>query len=136
MTTQLYISAGSAAVVVLMIGVAAALGFRKAARIEDEAHLARMFAEFEPDARIESALIDANGRAALARLADGRLLAARAMGADISMRFAVSGQTWLRRKPGKLIVALGDVGFPHLHLRLKDNAEPPAWIVQLASRQG
>lgn len=126
---------GSIVAVAAMVGFAVALGFRDTARIADEAQLARLVAEAEPEARIVHALIGADGRAALARLADGRVLAAAAMGADISLRIAEPGRARIRRRPGRISIALGDVGFPHLHLRIEGGSEPPAWLLDLA-RQG
>lgn len=123
---------GSVVAVSVMVGFAALLGFRKRATIDSEATLGRYLEGFEPDARIEHALVDTKGRSALARLADGRVLAAVVMGNDVAMRFATSGQTWLKIARGKLMVALGEVGFPQLHLHLQDNQEPPAWITQMA----
>jgi hypothetical protein len=117
---------GSAAVVLLMIGVAAALGFRLSARIDDS-ELTRL-AEAE-GARVEGAVIAQNGRTALARLSDGRLLVARVMGADVSARFAAGQSVRLTLKGDRLNATFADVGFPPLNMRLDDQ---PAWLAELS----
>ena len=87
--------AGSAAVVLLMIGVAAFLGFRMSARIDDDA-LVRLAGE--EGARVEASVIAKNGRNALARLADGRVMVVRVMGADVSARFTRAARAAHRRE--------------------------------------
>lgn len=120
---------GSAAVVLLMVGVAALLGFRISAKLDDE-DLARL-AQAE-GASVQRAIIAANGRSALAQLTDGRLMVARVMGLDISTRLAPASAVMLRLKPGRLDVTFADIGYPPLHMRLKDQ---PAWLAELASPQ-
>ena len=122
--------AGSAAVILVMIGVAAVLGFRMSARM-DEGELARL-AEAE-GASVQNAVIARNGRAALARLSDGRIMVARVMGADISARFAFASSARIRFKSGRLIATFADMGFPPLNIRLD---EEPAWLVELSSAGG
>jgi phosphohistidine swiveling domain-containing protein len=119
--------AGSAAVILLMVGVAAILGFRMSARIDD-GELARL-AEAE-GARVEHAVIAQNGRSALARLADGRLMVARVMGADISARFAPAKSVRLALKRGRLDATFADTGFPPLKMRVD---EEPRWLNDLKS---
>jgi hypothetical protein len=119
--------AGSAAVILLMIGVAAVLGFRMSARI-DEGELTRL-AEAE-GARVEHAVIAQNGRAALARLSDGRIMVARVMGADVSARFAPAKSVRLGLKRGRLDATFADTGFPPLKMRVDE--EPP-WLNDLRS---
>ncbi len=117
---------GSATVVLLMIGVAAALGFRLSARIDDS-ELTRL-AEAE-GVRLEGAVIAQNGRTALARLSDGRLMVARVMGADVSARFAAAQSVRLALKGDRLNATFADVGFPPLNMRLDDQ---PAWLAELS----
>jgi hypothetical protein len=118
--------AGSAAVIVLMVGAAALLGFRMSARI-DEAELARLASA--EGVRIEHAVIAQNGRAALAQLSDGRVMVARVMGADVSARFAPVRSVQVGVKPGRLSATFADVGFPPLKMRI-DGA--PQWLDALS----
>ena len=113
---------GSAAVVLLMIGVAAVLGFRMSARI-DEGELTRLAAA--EGARVDGAVIAQNGRAALARLSDGRVMVARVMGADVSARFAPRKAVQINVSSRRLNATFADVGFPPLNMRLD---ESPAWL--------
>lgn len=122
--------AGSAAVVLLMIGVAAMLGFRMSARIDD-GELARL-AEAE-GARVDGAVIAKNGRTALARLSDGRVMVARVMGADVSARFASAKAVRLDLKAHRLNATFADTGFPPLNMRLDDS---PAWLNEFSSGGG
>lgn len=118
---------GSAAVVLLMVGVAALLGFRISAKLDDE-DLARL-AQAE-GASVRHAIVAANGGSALAQLTDGRLMVARVMGLDVSTRFAPASAVTLRLKARRLDVIFADVGYPPLHMRLTDQ---PAWLAELAS---
>ncbi|MBC7769078.1 MAG: hypothetical protein H7124_09855 [Phycisphaerales bacterium] len=118
--------AGSAAVVLVMIGLAFALGFRKSAELND-AELARLAAA--EGARVEAAVIAPNGRHALARLSGGKLMVARVMGNDVSARVAPAGAVRVRVARGKLSAQFADLGFPPLHMRLQ---APPPWLAELA----
>ncbi|MBL8547864.1 MAG: hypothetical protein JNL81_15465 [Hyphomonadaceae bacterium] len=113
---------GSAAVVLLMIGVAALLGFRMSARIDD-AELARL-ADAE-GLHVNGSVIAQNGRSALARLSDGRVMVARVMGADVSARFAAANKVRLDVKARRLHATFADVGFPPLKMKIDDS---PAWL--------
>jgi phosphohistidine swiveling domain-containing protein len=121
---------GSAAVVLLMIGIAAVLGFRMSARIDD-AELARL-AEAE-GAIVNGAVIAQNGRTALARLSDGRVMVARVMGADVSARFAAANGVKLDVKARRLNATFADVGFPPLKMKLYDS---PAWLNEFSGGGG
>jgi hypothetical protein len=132
MTDQLAVLGGSAVVVALMIGVAAVLGFRQTARIE-LAELERLLAASEPGARIAEAAIGADGRAALARLADGRVLAAKAMGDGVSLRSYPASAVRVTLGDGRVRAAFADLGFPTLDMKL-DNA--PRWLADLALSAG
>lgn len=130
MTTQdLYVLAGSAAVVLLMIGVAGALGFRQSAKLDD-AELARLAAA--EGTRVDAALIDPKGRNALARLSSGKLLVARVMADGVSARVAAPQQLRLRLRSGKLNATFGDIGFPALNLRV---TATPAWLADLVGEK-
>ena len=126
--TDLIVLAGSAAVVLFMISVAALLGFRQSARL-DEAELARLAAS--EGARIEAAIIDKVGRGALARLGDGKLLIARVMADGVSARVAPAGSLRLNLERDGLRVTFSDLGFAPLKLRLASNA--PDWVRRLAA---
>jgi len=121
---------GSAAVVLLMIGVAAILGFRMSARIDD-GELARL-ADAE-GVRVDSAVIAKNGRTALARLSDGRVMVARVMGADVSARFASANVVKLDVKSHRLNATFADTGYPPLKMRLD---EQPAWLNEFSGGGG
>jgi hypothetical protein len=111
--------------VLFMAGIAALLGFRKMARL-DEAELERLAAaEHLP---VEGAVIASDGRSALARLEGGKLLIARVMGADISARVVPAAAARVRRRNGRISVAFADTGFPPLHIKLQ---EPPSWLAEL-----
>jgi phosphohistidine swiveling domain-containing protein len=122
--------AGSAAVVLLMIGVAAFLGFRVSARIDDD-ELVRLAGE--EGARIEASVIAQNGRSALARLSDGRIMVARVMGADVSARFTRGSNVRIDLKGRRLNAAFADAGFPPLKMRLDDS---PAWLAEFSRGGG
>ena len=122
--------AGSAAVVLLMIGIAAGLGFRFSRRLDQSDLVALADAE---GVRVDEAVLANNGRAALARLSDGRLMVARVMGADVSARFVAARAARIRLKPGRLDATFADVGFPPLHMKLDDS---PAWLSELAGGGG
>jgi len=126
---------GSVAVIVLMVGMAALLGFRTTARIADQEALQRRAAEAEPDTRVVESLIAADGKGALARLGDGRILLARSMGDDVTLRFLKPDAVQVQIEGDRLKATFGDIGFPALHMRLKDKT-PPAWVAQLAGGQG
>ncbi len=120
------ITAGSAGVVLLMVGIAFALGFRDAAKLDGERiqHLAAA-----EGAEVEEALVGEDGAAALARLKGGQLLIVRAMGADVSTRVVPASSARLRLRAGRLSVTFGDLGYPSLDMPLKD--APPAWVAEL-----
>lgn len=117
---------GSAAVILLMVGVAAALGFRIAARLDDDEMKRLAAAE---GAWVQECVVAPNKRRGLARLTDGRLMVVRVMGLDTSVRIVASSDVRLRLCPGWLELAFADVGYPPLHMRLKDQ---PAWLAELA----
>jgi hypothetical protein len=116
----------SALVVAFLVGIAALLGFRQAARL-DEAAVARLAAG--EGATLEAAAIAEDGKAALARLGDGRLMVARVMGGDVSARLFQPAQARLSLTSGRLTAVFGDVGYPALNMRIK---EAPAWLAALA----
>lgn len=123
--TDLIVTAGSAAVVLLLIGMAFALGFRGAIKL-DEARLAALAAA--EGAHVENAVVAADGRAALARLSGGKLLIAKVMGEDVSTRVVPTGAAQVRFRNGRLTVTFGDLGYPSLNMRLD---QPPGWLAEL-----
>lgn len=125
---DLIVLAASGAVVLFMVGVAGALGFRKTAKL-DEAELTRLAAA--EGARVEAAAIDAKGRSAIARLDGGKLLVAKVMADGVSARVLSQGQARVRAGGGKLSVTFADLGYPSLHMRLES---PPAWLTELGAR--
>lgn len=117
--------AGSAAVVLFMVGVAALLGFRNTAKL-DAAELERL--AVAEGASVEDSLIAADGLQALARLSGGRIMIARVMGNDISTRIAPFGALQLHIRRGKLNARFADLGFPPLEMPLQ---APPPWLAEL-----
>jgi len=124
---KLPVLAGSAAVIVLMLVVALALGFRRSAKL-DEAALERLAAS--EGAAVEGVLIAPDGKSALARLSGGKLMIARVMGEDVSARISAASSARVRFAGGKLSVAFADLGYPPLHLAA---ADPPPWLAEFAT---
>lgn len=114
---------GSIVAVLFMVGVAALLGFRRTARI-DEAELQRLAAA--EGARVENAVVARNAKSALARLDGGKLMIARVMGADISARVFPASAARIRSRRGRVSVAFADTGFPPLELVVD---ETPPWLL-------
>lgn len=121
------VTAGSLGVVLLMIGIAAALGFRHSTRL-DEAHVARLAAA--EGAGADAVVVAADGRSAFARLSNGKLMVARVMGDDVSARVAPASAVRVRLEGGKLSVRFGDLGYPPLHMHLQT---APTWLAELAA---
>jgi hypothetical protein len=126
--TDLFVTIGSAAVIVLMLSVAWVLGFRQTARLDD-AELARLAQAEGSD--IQAAAIDARGRTAVAQLKGGELLIARVMADGVSTRVLSQGQAQVRLRAHKLSITFGDLGYPSLNMRLEN---PPAWLAELGAR--
>lgn len=124
------ILAGSAAVVLVMVGLAWALGFRAKAKLDEPA--LRRLAEAE-GAALEHGVIASDGRAAFALLRGGKIMVARVMGDDVSVRIAGAGGVRLALTPGRLSAAFADLGFPPLHMAIE---ETPPWLAKLAKGQG
>lgn len=119
----------SAGGVAFMIAMAALLGFRTAAKL-DQAELERLAAE--EGAKLEAAAIDARGRAAIARLSGGKLLVARVLADGVATRAARPEQVALRLRKGRLTAGFGDLGFPPVSMRLDT---PPDWLQTLAGEK-
>jgi hypothetical protein len=126
--TDLFVAIGSAGVIVLMLSVAWLLGFRQTARLDD-AELARL-AEAE-GASLEATAMDASGRAAIAKLAGGKLLIAKVMADGVSTRVLPPGQARVRLRKNRVSIAFGDLGYPSLNMRFEN---PPAWLAELGAR--
>lgn len=127
--TDAIVTAGSAAVVLFLVAVIYLAGFRAAARLDADVLKRLADAEGVP---IEAAVVDPGGRAALAKLAGGRLLAARVMGDEIGARVTPASAASVKLGKSRVRVALGDIGFPALNVRL--GAEAPPWLLELAKR--
>jgi hypothetical protein len=129
---DLIILGASAAVVVFMVIVAASLGFRTRARV-DQAELERLVALSEPGARVAEAAFADDGDAALARLTDGKLVVAKRMGDRVTLRLHAPASVALKLKPGSVSATFADLGFPVLHMKLND---PPRWLADFAAGGG
>ncbi|MFT3729747.1 MAG: hypothetical protein QM759_18135 [Terricaulis sp.] len=125
--TDLYVTLGSAAVIVLMLTVAWVLGFRQSGKLDD-AELSRL-AQAE-GARVETAAIDVKGRAAVAKLSGGKLLVAKVMADGISARILASGQARVRLTKNRLNITFGELGYPSLNMQID---QPPAWLAELGA---
>lgn len=119
--------AASAGVVALMVAIAAMLGFRQHARL-DETELRRL-AGIE-GATLEAFLLAPDARSAISKLDADRLLVARVMADGVSARVTPVAGVRLRARDRRIEVAFADIGFPPLHLQAKE--APPAWLVALA----
>jgi hypothetical protein len=119
--------AGSVVAVLFMVGIAALLGFRRSAHI-DEAELQRL-AEAE-GAALEHSVVAKDAKSALARLQGGKLMIVRVMGADVSARVLPASAARVRLESGKVSLVFADSGFPPLHLGLEG---APPWLAELAA---
>jgi hypothetical protein len=119
----LQFQAFAAAGVALLVGLSFALGFRARARIEDLQYLA-------PTTPLVETVLDADGRAGVGLTADGRLLLAKVMGADIAVRTTpLSAVSRIAIKGEDVVLHLADLGFPKVRLRA---SPPPLWLGRLA----
>lgn len=115
----------AAAGVVILVILSWMMGFRERARIVSLAPIAQNLG-----VTLSETLIDAEGRAGIGLSVDGRLLVAKAMGADVAARVApVSAIEKLDVKDGDVKLALSDWGFPDVRVRV---AQVPLWIGRLA----
>lgn len=129
---DLIVLGASTAVVLFMVLVAALLGFRARKRV-DAAELERLVSLSEPGACIADSAIADDGGAALARLADGKLVVAKAMGDRVTLRLHAPNAVKLRVAPGSVSATFADLGFPVLNMKLND---PPRWLSDLAAGGG
>jgi hypothetical protein len=118
----------SAGFVLIMVSLAALLGFRKSARL-DASELARLAAA--EGARVQAAALDERGRAGLAKLEGGKLLAAKVMADGISARVVGQREARVRSVKRGVSVTFGDLGYPSLNMRLEN---PPAWLSELGAK--
>jgi len=124
---DLVVIAASAVTVAILSGIAAALGFRVRGRFADEAAVRAAILHLDPQAKVADLAID--GGWALARLSDGGLVVARALGHGATARRLPAVPQVLRVKPDRrgvrILVAGLDFGFPGGALRLP---ECPPWL--------
>lgn len=123
---QLIISAASAGAVLALIALAWLLGFRTGVRLKSDADVQGAVESYEPGASVQHALIGADQKSALARLADGRFAAIKAMADRFAIRVFGEEALKLKRTRRGLRVAIADVGFPVLDLRF--DGAPPFWL--------
>jgi hypothetical protein len=122
---QWLVLAASAGGVAFMVLVAALLGFRQRVLI-DEATLRQLAAnEF---AQVEASVIDARKRAGVARLSGGKWLVARVMADGVGARVVAPAAVTVRATREGLRIALDDLGYPALQLKL--GAEAPVWLTE------
>lgn len=125
---DLIVMAASAGGVLLLIAIALALGFRQRARLDAEALALLAAAE---GARVEASVIDVNANAAIARLGDGRWLAARVMADGVGARVFAAGAVRVRASDKGVTLRFDDLGYPALRLRLGE--APPDWLTTRAA---
>lgn len=121
-----------------VLGVIAwALGFATSRRLAGEDEVRALLLHKDPAATAAEVLVDAQGRAALALLSDGRLYAVQVLGDRLVDRIIpMHSVRLLRRKLDQrrsltmMTLATNDFSFPALHLR-SQQAEPPAWLERL-----
>lgn len=121
------VTAGSAAVVAFLVVVIYFAGFRQTARV-DEAALSQLASA--EGVGVAGAVFEPRGRAVLAKLSDGKLLIARVMGDGVGARVAPAASAEVRLRRDRLRVSFGDLGFPALSWKLKEQA--PGWLKELA----
>lgn len=115
---------------------AAALGLRRLRLLTGEDEVRAMALEAEPETPVRELAINADRRAALALLGDGRVFAVRTLGDRLVQRVfpvrAIRKMPRVRTK-GKGVavrITFADWGFPSLLLRF-DRSEPPPWLERL-----
>lgn len=102
------------------------LGFARPRRIADGAEVRAVLGLRDPSAMISELVLDAQGRAALALLADGRLFAVRALGDRLVDRvLPPQALQRVQRKEDGLMLVFSDFTFPGLRLH---GVEAPAWL--------
>ncbi|MGE0047109.1 MAG: hypothetical protein AB7J28_15630 [Hyphomonadaceae bacterium] len=124
--SQLIVSAASAVAVLTLIALAWLLGFRTGVRLKDEADVQSAVEAYEPGANVQHALIGADHKSALARLADGRFAAIKSMADRFAVRVFGEDALKLKRTRRGLRLEIADVGFPVLDLRFE--GAPPIWL--------
>ncbi len=117
--------AASAGGVLALIAIALALGFRQRARLDPEVLTKLAAAE---GAHVEASVVDVNANAAIARLGDGRWLAARVMADGVGARVFAADAVSVRATRAGLTLSFDDLGYPALRLRLGEG--PPDWLAE------
>lgn len=126
--SQWLVLAVSAGGVAFMVLIAALLGFRQHAQI-DETTLRQLAAN--EYAQVEESLIDARKRAGVARLIGGKWLIARVMADGVGARVVAPDSVVIRAARRGWRIALDDIGYPALQLTL--DADAPAWFKEKAA---
>jgi len=124
---DLYVLAGSVAVVAFMVGLAQLLGFRAPAQFAGLEAARAAILSHDPDVIILDLVMSMDMRAALARLSDGRWAIARTVGDGAGVRVFAPERVCLTRRQGELILIFADLGFPDVHVSLD---VWPDWIAQ------
>lgn len=121
--------------VVILVGLAWLIGFRKRARVLDEWHVQKLAAD-DRVGQTGAIAIDALGRAALAEIEPDKVFVVKAMGDKLTTRVftraAVAGVRMYRPK-GLGIgarVRFSDAGFDDFSIEF-ESREAPAWIERL-----
>jgi len=123
---KLFIALASAAGVLALVAIAWGLGFRRVARLNGDEAARQLVAEEAPGAIVRHLLVDKGGAAALAQLADNRVVAIRAMGDRFAVRTMPPGATQISPTKTGVRAVFADLGFPALDLAL--DAPPPPWL--------
>ena len=127
--------AAAAAVTAILVGVIRLAGFHKRARLRNADAVVAAIKAYEPDAAPYDIGLDRAGRAAGARLRDGRFAVVKPLADGFSVRiFGASAikSVALRRLPAGATVTLtfNDLGFPPLTMTFKSD-DFPSWTEAL-----
>lgn len=120
----------------LLLALAALLGLSQRRVLSGPDEVMALVHGAMPEVQVRELALDADRRAALLMLADGRIIAMRTLGDRVVHRvFSPQAIRTLERvKPrGRGVavrIGLADSGFPSLALRF-DRSEPPPWMERL-----
>src|SRR5688572_10248385 len=109
---QIFIALTPALAVAALVAVAWLSGFRSRATIESEVAARALIAEVEPDAKPANFLFDRDGRAAVVRLADGRLIVLRVLGDRFAVRAYPESAVRITPAADGVRLQFADLGFP------------------------
>lgn len=133
--TDLLILVGSGLAVGLLVMLLAVMGFRRNGRLENEAEVIAAIKAYEPGVTVGDIGLDRRGKAAGARLGDGRFAVVRAVADGFAVRFFTAAEVdsvAVRHSAGVplAIIRFSDMGFPALTIAF-DRTDFPSWVEAL-----